>query len=124
MKQPSCTVPPLMGPDASKKFSLRRFLLGDMASGTYYEAHREDNGVYILWMEFSRFGRLLAYPCVLQEREGRTLVFRSGGAEENDALLERWNELVTPDTFPRFRCTPLKKDDFRRIFAAYRTGQA
>lgn len=123
MKQPSYTVPPLMGPEASKKFSLRRFLLGDMSSGMYYEAHREDNGVYILWMEYSRFGKLLAYPCVLQERDGEALVFRSGGAEENEALMERWNELVTPETFPSFRCSSLKKDEFRRIFSAFRTGQ-
>ncbi len=112
-----------MGSEESKKFSLRRFLLGDMASGMYYEAHREDNGVYILWMEFSRFGRLLAYPCVLQEKDSEALVFRSGFAEENEALMARWNELVTPESFAGFRCTSLKKDDFRRIFTAFRTGQ-
>ncbi len=123
MKQPSYTVPPLMGPDAAPRFSLRRFLLGDMASGAYYEAHREDNSVYILWMEFSRFGKLLAYPCVLKERDSEALVFRAGG-EENDALLARWNELVSPESFAGFRCSPLKKDEFRRIFTAYRAGEA
>lgn len=123
MKQPPYTTPPLAGKSA-QKLTLRQMLLGHLASDAYYEAHRNDNGVYLLWMEFSRFGRLLCYPCVLAERDGEPLVFRPGDDGGNRALLDRWNELVTPETFETFRFAPLKKEAFGKIYAAYRRGEA
>lgn len=121
MKQPPYTTPPLVG--GGEKPGLKQLLFGHLAAGAYYEAHRDDNGVYILWMEFSRFGRLLAYPCVLAERDREPLVFSRSG-DGSDALLRRWEELITPESFPRFRFTRLDKAVFQKIFRAYREGNA
>jgi len=123
MKAPDYTAPPLVGPDSGKT-SFRQMLTGHLSSEAYYEAHRDDNGVYILWMEFSRFGRLYAYPCVLQEMDGATYVFRSGSAADNEKLIGRWNELVTKDSFARFTFQTLKKKEFNSIYSAYRHGEA
>ena len=75
MKRPPYTTEPLVGNE--KKAGIKELLLGHLAGDAYYEAHRDDNGVYILWMEFSRFGLLSAYPCVLAERDETPMVFRS-----------------------------------------------
>ena len=123
MKQPPFTAAPLMGAE-SRSFSLRKLLTGHLSSDAYYEAHREDNGVYILWMEFSRFGTLYAYPCVLREQGREPLVFRAAREEDNRALLDRWNELVTAESFSAFRPGVLKKSDFQRIYDAYKKGSA
>ena len=126
MKRPPYTTEPLVG--SERKAGLRELLFGHLAAEAYYEAHRDDNGVYILWMEFSRFGQLSAYPCVLAERDQEPLVFtsygRNTGSTENDELFRRWQELVTPESFSRFRYSKLDKAAFHKIFRAYREGEA
>ena len=126
MRQPPYTVPPLVGPVQKK--SLKTLLFGHLSADAYYEAHRDDNGVYILWMEFSRFGTLWAYPCVLAERDEKPLVFSSwspgGDGSGNDVFFARWQELVTAESFPRFRYTKLDKAAFQKIFRSYKAGTA
>ena len=125
MKRPPYTTEPLVGNE--KKAGIKELLLGHLAGDAYYEAHREDNGVYILWMEFSRFGLLSAYPCVLAERDETPMVFRSYDPADsggNNAMFDRWRELVTPESFHSFRVNKLSKSAFQEIFRAYREGKA
>lgn len=127
MKEIPYTAMPLVGAEEQKN-GLRQRLLGNLAGSRYYEAHSADNGIYILWMEFSRFGQLRAYPCVLQERDSEPLVFQPYAGSETDdrnqVLLKRWTELVTPARFPPTCISGLEKDAFQRIYRAYRNGQA
>lgn len=127
MKEIPYTTAPLVGADGQKS-SLRQRLFGNLGGSAYYEAHTEDNGVYILWMEFSRFGQLRAYPCVVHERDHEPLVFMPFSDSESDdrnrALLERWESLVTPERFQSSCISSLKKETFQRIYRAYRNGQA
>jgi hypothetical protein len=118
MKQPPYTVAPLMGAKAGT--GLRSLLLGHLSGSHYYEAHCQAEGLYLLWMEFSRFGALWAYPCVLDEKDGEPLVFCPGNDEENTRLLERWNELVTAATFARFSVLTLQKADFQKIYRSFK----
>lgn len=122
MKQPPYTTEPLVG--SARRSGLRELLLGHLAADACYEAHRDDNGVYILWMEFSRFGTLRTYPCVIHERDAEPLVFGVGGAEGDSAFFARWQTLVTPESFSRFRWGKLEKSAFKRIYRAYRSGEA
>lgn len=126
MKEIPYTAAPLVGVDGEKN-SWRQRLFGNLAGSRYYEAHSDESGVYILWMEFSRFGQLRAYPCVLHERDCGPLVFQPYAASEpddgNQALLERWTELVTPERFPPSCISSLEKDAFQKIYRAYRNGQ-
>lgn len=127
MKEIPYTTAPLVGADGQKS-SLRQRLFGNLGGSAYYEAHTEDNGVYILWMEFARFGQLRAYPCVLHERDCEPLVFMPFSDPESDdrnrALLERWEALVTPERFQSVGISSLKKEAFQKIYRAYRNGQA
>ncbi|MGM9670395.1 MAG: hypothetical protein ACI3XD_02320 [Oscillospiraceae bacterium] len=127
MKEIPYTTAPLVGTDGQKS-SLRQLLFGNLAGNQYYEAHSEESGVYILWMEFSRFGQLRAYPCVLHERDHEPLVFMPFSDPESDdrnrALLERWEALVTPERFQSAGISALGKDAFQKIYRAYRNGQA
>ena len=79
-------------------------------------------------MEFSRFGQLRAYPCVLHEQDHEPLVFMPFSDPESDdrnqVLLERWETLVTPERFPPACISALGKDAFQKIYRAYRNGQA
>lgn len=127
MKEIPYTAAPLVGAEKQKN-SLRQRLFGNLAGSRYYEALSSENGAYILWMEFSRFGELRAYPCVLHERDRAPLVFQPYAASEPDdgnrALLERWTELVTTECFPSSCISELGKDAFQKIYRAYRNGQA
>lgn len=118
MKQPPYTVQPLVGA-THRSGGIRALLLGHVAASTYYEAHRDDNRVYLLWMEFSRFGQTYAYPCVLHEREAEPMVFRPASDEQNTALMERWNELVT-GKFERYRFSVLEKKSFQSIYRKFK----
>jgi hypothetical protein len=117
MKQPPYTVAPLVG--AKSGTSLRSLLLGHLSGSHYYEAHYQAEGLYLLWMEFSRFGALWAYPCVLDEKDGDPLVFCPGNDEKNTRLLERWNELITAPAFARFSVLPLQKAEFQKIYRSF-----
>lgn len=127
MKDIPYTAAPLVGAGGQKS-SFRQRLFGNLAGSQYYEAHSDESGIYILWMEFSRFGQLRAYPCVLHERDSEPLVFYpytvAEQDERNQALLERWTELVTPERFPPVCISSLEKDAFQKIYRAYRNGQA
>lgn len=127
MKEIPYTADPLVGANGQQS-SLRQRLFGNLGGSAYYEAHTEDGGVYILWMEFSRFGQLRAYPCVLHERDCEPLVFQPyadvAQEDQNQALLARWAELVTQEQFPPSCIFSLKKEAFQKIYRAYRSGQA
>ena len=121
MKQPAYTTEPLVD---ERRRSIRSLLLGHLVPDAYYEGHRDDNGVYILWMEYPHFGKLWAYPCVLAEKDEEPLVF-SAGSSENDVLFRRWQELVTPESFAAgYSWNRLDKRSFRSIYRAYRNGEA
>ena len=79
-------------------------------------------------MEFSRFGTLWAYPCVLRERGHAPLVYRARAPEDdagNAALLARWAALASPETFAAdYRVSVLEKEAFQKIYRAYKIGEA
>lgn len=116
MKDAPFTTPPIVAKQADSG-ALRRMLFGHAASGAYYEA-LDAAGRYLLWMEFSRFGSVRAYPCVMTDGD-ETLVYRPYG-DGNDVLLERWQAVVTEDAVHKLQITELTKADFKRIYQSYR----
>ena len=48
-----------------------------------------------------------------------TLVYRPYG-DGNDALLERWQTVVTEDAVHKLQITELTKADFQKIYRSYR----
>ena len=115
MKDAPNTTPPIVAKQ-NKEGGFRRLLFGHAAADAYYEALDRENRYY-LWMEFSRFGSLRAYPCVLQDGD-KTLVFRPYG--DNDDFLKRWQALVTAEVIRTMQITELTKADFQRIYRGYR----
>ena len=115
MKDAPNTTPPIVGRQKTAG-GLRRMLLGHADADMYYEA-LDAAGRWYLWMEFSRFGRLRAYPCAVRE-EGAVLAFRPYG--DNAAFLARWEALLTPENLRTLQITELNKADFQRIYRAHR----
>ena len=98
---------------------LKRLLFGHAASGAYYEA-LDDAGRWYLWMEFSRFGSLRAYPCVLKDGD-ETLRYRPYG--DNEAFFDRWQTLVTHQTVHTLRITEHTKAEFQKIYQSFRDNE-
>ena len=66
----------------------------------YYEGvHRQDETVRALWIEMNALGKPLCYPCVLWEGE-KLMAFRSGMTRENKVMMQRWTEVISPESFP------------------------
>ena len=127
MKQPKNTAAPIVGREENP-FSLKSLFAGHRNSARYYEASDSENTLYLLWMEYSRFGVLLSYPCVLSEGEGETLAFDTsvGPAAEakNERLAARWDALSLPDRKDSLRIRELPEKEFKTIYRKYRTGNA
>ena len=117
MKDAPNTTPPIVGRQNTEG-GFKRLLFGHAAADAYYEALDRENRYY-LWMEFSRFGSLRAYPCVLQAGD-ETLAFLPYG--DNAAFLARWEALMTPENLQTLQITELTKADFQRIYRAYRSA--
>ena len=115
MKDAPFTTPPIVAKQ-NDSGGWKRMLFGHAVSDAYYEA-LDPEGRYYLWMEFSRFGTLRAYPCVLKDG-GETLVYHPYG--DNGAFLERWQTLVTEKAVHALQITELTKADFQRIYRSYR----
>ena len=60
MKQPSGTVPPLVGPNTEKR-SLWDLFRSSGRRDAFYEAYSRRGDLYLLWMECARFGVRMAY---------------------------------------------------------------
>lgn len=124
MKQPSYTAAPIVG-EPEPVFSLKTLFAGHRRSTRYYEASDEE-GIYLLWMEYTRFGTLLAYPCVLAEADSEPLFFDTSAnpmAEDNNIrLLSRWEALNLPDRKDSLEIRPLKEKEFRELYRKYRAG--
>ena len=113
MKDAPNTTPPIV---AAQNRTWKRMLLGHAAASAYYEA-LDPEGRWYLWMEFSRFGTVRAYPCALTDGE-ETLVFRPYG--DNSDFLRRWEALITEDAVHTLQITELSKADFQNIYRSYR----
>ena len=124
MKQPSGTVPPLVGPNTEKR-SLWDLFRSSGRRDAFYEAYSRRGDLYLLWMECARFGVRMAYPCVLSEEGAAPLVYASGGdgeAEINDALIRRWEELDISAKAETLEITVLDRQAFRRKYRKYLRG--
>ena len=121
MKQPANTVPPVVG-RPNERGSLWDLFRPAHRRDTFYEARSRSGGLYLLWMECVRFGVRMAYPCVLDEEGSEPLVFGSGGdneAEENAALIRRWEELDVADMAASLEITGLEEQAFRSKYRQY-----
>ena len=124
MKQPSGTVPPLVGPNTEKR-SLWDLFRSSARRDAFYEAYSRRGNLHLLWMECARFGVRMAYPCVLSEEGADPLVYASGGddeAEINDALIRRWEELDISSMAGSLDITQLDKQAFRAKYRQYLRG--
>ena len=125
MKQPKYTAAPIAG-EPEGPFSLKSLFVGHRRSTRYYEATDSDNKLYLLWMEYNRFGVLLAYPCVLAEAEGETLFFDTSAdpaaGEKNERLAARWDALSLPDRKDSLQIRTLKEKEVRAAFRKDRAG--
>ena len=74
MNQPKYTAAPIVC-EPESPFSLKSLFMGHRRSTRYYEAADSGGTLYLLWMEYSRFGVLMAYPCALSEAGGESLFF-------------------------------------------------
>lgn len=115
MKDAPNTTPPIVGKQNTAG-GLKRMLFGHAAASAYYEAH-DAAGRWYLWMEFSRFGSLRAYPCAVREGE-ETEAFHPYG--DNAAFLARWEALLTQENIRTLQITELTKDDFQKIYRGMR----
>ena len=118
MKQPPNTVPPLVGEPTERRRFLDLFL-PESRREKYYEALDRSAGLRLLWMECPRFGVRMAYPCVLEEAGAAPLAFASGSpeeAEENAALIRRWEALDLPSRLDALEITELDRAAFRRKY--------
>ena len=73
-------------------------------------------------MECTRFGVLMAYPCVLAEAGEEPMIFDTSGiaaAEANDRLLERWEALAFPDRRDELSIRQLEEKEFRALYRQY-----
>ena len=121
MKQPSNTVPPLVGPP-TERASFRDIFRPPHRRDAYYEASDRRGGLYLLWMECARFGVRMAYPCVLQEDAAAPLVFAAGApdeSEQNAALIARWEVLDLSSRAGALEIKELSRADFRKKYHAY-----
>ena len=127
MKQPSFTAAPIAG-EPDNAFSLKSLFTGHRRSTRYYEARHRENALYLLWMEYTRFGVLLAYPCVLAEPDREAMFFDTSAnpmAEENNAhFLARWDALDLPEKRDSLDIRSLKEKEFRELYRKYRSGGA
>ena len=121
MKQPSDTVPPLVG-DPSRRRSILELFRPEHRRDAFYEGQERGGGLYLLWMECSRFGVLMAYPCVLREEGAEPMVFASGAedeSEQNAALIRRWEELDVSGMADRLEITPLDQQEFKKRYKSF-----
>ena len=122
MKKPAYSAAPISGVPEPKS-SWKELFLGRRHGTRYFEACDREETVRILWMECSRFGVLMAYPCVLAETGREPLVFdasRGGAAAEiNDRLMERWESLSFPDRRESLAIRQLEEKEFRTIYRQY-----
>lgn len=126
MKQPKYTSAPIAGVPENP-FSLKTLFVGHRRSSRFYEATDSENTLYLLWVEFTWFGVLLAYPCVLSEAEGETMFFDNSAypdEEKNARLLARWDALSLPDRKDSLNIRELKKKEFKALYRKYRAGNA
>ena len=119
MKEAPYTTPPIVAKQ-NEAGGWKRLLFGHTAADAYYEA-LDIAGRWYLWMEFSRFGSLRAYPCALSDGE-ETTAYRPYG--DNAGFLERWESLLTPDTIQTLKITELTKADFQRIYRGIREAES
>ena len=121
MKQPSNTVPPVVGPPRERSTLLGLFR-SEHRRDAYYEASDRRGALYLLWMECVRFGMRMAYPCVLRQGDAAPLVFGSEGEDTldaNAALIERWEELDIASRAGELEIRELERADFRRKYRQF-----
>ena len=114
MKDAPFTTEPIVARQAPSG-GLKQLLFGHAAAAAYYEA-LDDAGRWYLWTEFSRFGQLRAYPCVLKDGS-ETLRYRPYG--DNESFFERWQALVTEQTIRTLHITEHTKAEFQTIYRSY-----
>jgi hypothetical protein len=78
-----------------------KFSLLSIKRNRYYIANGIDADVTLMWIESSYSKGSRAFPCLIRERD--TLLTYSQGytpdsAEMNQALIDRWNQLITPES--------------------------
>ena len=121
MKQPSNTVPPLVG-EPNERSSFRSLFRPQHRRDAYYEATDRRGELYLLWMECPRFGVRMAYPCVLHEGENEPMVFNTGTAEadaRNAELIRRWDALDLNSRIEELEIRTLEKAAFRKKYQEY-----
>ena len=126
MKQPSFTAAPIAG-EPEPVFSIKSLFTGHRRSMRYYEARDAEQTLYLLWMEYTRFGVLLAYPCVLAEADSEPMFFDTSAnpmaQEINARLVARWESLSLPDRRESLEIRTLTEKEFREIYRQYRSGK-
>ena len=120
-KHPSDTDPPVVG-SPRQRSSVWDLVRPAHRAATFYEAAGRGGALRLLWMECVRLGVRMAYPCVLDEEGSAPLVYASGGegeAEENAALIRRWEELDIAGTAASLEITELDRAAFRKKYREY-----
>ena len=120
MKQPSNTVPPMVGAP-TERASFRDLFRPQHRRDTFYEAESR-GGLYLLWMECVRFGVRMAYPCVLREGDAPPMVFGTGLPDESDtnaALIARWEELDLSSRAEALEIREMDKETFRKKYHVF-----
>ena len=116
-----CTAP--LVNEVKKKSKIKAFFLGDSHRACYYEARHKTQDIYLLWIEAPRFGKTLTYPCIMR-KDGVLYAFENGNMsiniENNDKLVQLWNDIVDPDILKRdFDLKTLEAKEFNATFRKY-----
>ena len=109
--------------EVKQKKKIAAFFLGDWRRTCYYEARHREKDLYLLWIEGIHFGKVICYPCIIREMD-QLYAFENGNMsiniENNDKLVQLWNDIVDPDILKRdFDLKTLEAKEFNATFRKY-----
>ena len=109
--------------EVKQKKKIAAFFLGDWRRTCYYEARHREKDLYLLWIEGIHFGKVICYPCIIREMD-KLYAFENGNMsiniENNDQLVQLWNDIVDPDILKRdFDLKTLEAKEFNATFRKY-----
>ena len=106
--------------EVRQKNKIKAFFLGDSRRTCYYEARHKTRDIYLLWLEASRFGKVICYPCILR-KDGELRAFENGNLQinkqNNDELVTVWEQVVDAQRIKEeYTVTELDRKDFNEAF--------
>jgi len=109
--------------EVKQKKKIAAFFLGDWRRTCYYEARHREKDLYLLWIEGIHFGKVICYPCIIRDMD-KLYAFENGNMsiniENNDQLVQLWNDIVDPETLQRdYDLKTLEAKEFNATFRKY-----